>query len=287
MPGVALLVFREVLEAALIISIVCAATRGVDRRGMFVTVGIGLGIVGALLVAMGAGLIARVAHGSGQEIFDACVLLAAVVMIGWHVVWMSKHGRELAQKMGAIGSAVKAGSSSLTLLLVVVALAVLREGSEIVLFLYGMAVGGIGATGLIGGMALGAGGGALLGFALYFGLLRVPMKHFFNVTNWMLVLLAAGLASTAARFLIQGNLLPSWGTQLWNTSWLLSNGSVAGKTLGILIGYDASPAGMQIVFYVTTLLLLGVSVQRLNSAKSAYPSRDRSLAPNATSEPLR
>jgi high-affinity iron transporter len=287
MPGVALLVFREVLEAALIISIVCAATRGVDRRGLFVTVGIGLGIVGALLVAICAGLIARIANGSGQEIFDACVLLAAVVMIGWHVVWMSKHGRELAQKMGAIGSAVKAGSSSLTLLLVVVALAVLREGSEIVLFLYGMAVGGIGATGLIGGMALGVGGGALLGFALYFGLLRVPMKHFFNVTNWMLVLLAAGLASTAARFLIQGNLLPSWGTQLWNTSWLLSNGSVAGKTLGILIGYDASPAGMQIVFYVTTLLLLGVSMQRLNSAKSAYPSPDRSLAPNATSEPLR
>jgi high-affinity iron transporter len=287
MPGVALLVFREVLEAALIIAIVCAATRGVDRRELFVTVGIGLGIVGALLVAMGAGLIARIANGSGQEIFDACVLLAAVVMIGWHVVWMSKHGRELAQKMGAIGSAVKAGSSSLTLLLVVVALAVLREGSEIVLFLYGMAVGGIGATGLIGGMALGVGGGALLGFALYFGLLRVPMKHFFNVTNWMLILLAAGLASTAARFLIQGNLLPSWGTQLWNTSWLLSNGSVAGKTLGILIGYDASPAGMQIVFYVTTLLLLGVSMQRLNSAKSAYPSRDCSLAPNATSEPLR
>jgi high-affinity iron transporter len=287
MPGVALLVFREVLEAALIISIVCAATRGVDRRGMFVTVGIGLGIVGALLVAMGAGLIARIANGSGQEIFDACVLLAAVVMIGWHVVWMSKHGRELAKEMGAIGSAVKAGSSSLTLLLVVVALAVLREGSEIVLFLYGMAVGGIGATGLIGGMALGVGGGALLGFALYFGLLRVPMKHFFNVTNWMLVLLAAGLASTAARFLIQGNLLPSWGTQLWNTSWLLSNGSVAGKTLGILIGYDASPAGMQIVFYVTTLLLLGVSMQRLNSAKSAYPSRDRSRASSATSEPLR
>ena len=287
MPGVALLVFREVLEAALIISIVCAATRGVDRRGLFVTVGIGLGIVGALLVAMGAGLIAQFANGSGQEIFDACVLLAAVVMIGWHVVWMSKHGRELAQKMGAIGSAVKAGSSSLTLLLVVVALAVLREGSEIVLFLYGMAVGGIGATGLIGGTALGVGGGALLGFALYFGLLRVPMKHFFNVTNWMLVLLAAGLASTAARFLIQGNLLPSWGTQLWNTSWLLSNGSVAGKTLGILIGYDASPAGMQIVFYVTTLLLLGVSMHRLNSAKSAYPSRDHSLAPNGTSETLR
>jgi high-affinity iron transporter len=286
MPGVALLVFREVLEAALIVSIVCAATRGVPRRGLFVTMGIGLGIAGALIVAMGAGLIAGLANGSGQELFDACVLLSAVVMIGWHVVWMSKHGRELAQHMNAIGSAVRAGSSSLTLLLVVVALAVLREGSEIVLFLYGMAVGGIGAAGLIGGIALGVGGGALLGFALYFGLLRIPMKYFFNVTNWMLVLLAAGLASTAARFLVQANLLPAWGTQLWDTSWLLSSASLVGKTLGILIGYDASPAGIQVVFYATTLLLLIAGMQLLKRSESAALPRARSLPPERNSEPL-
>ncbi len=266
MPGVALLVFREVLEAALIVSIACAATHGVAHRGLFVTLGIGLGIAGATLVAAGAGLIARLANGSGQELFNAGVLLTAVAMISWHVVWMSTHARELAQDMHRIGSAVKAGSSSLTLLLAVIALAVLREGSEIVLFLYGMAIGGIGAAGLIGGIALGVAGGALVGFALYFGLLRIPVKHFFYVTNWMLVLLAAGLASTAARFLVQGNLLPAWGTQLWNTSWLLSNGSLPGKTLGVLIGYDASPAGIQIVFYAATLLLLAAGMRRLHRA---------------------
>jgi high-affinity iron transporter len=135
MLGVALLVFREVMEAALIISIVCAATRGVPRRGLFVGGGIALGIMGAVIVALGANVIAGVASGAGQDIFNASVLMLAVAMIGWHVVWMSKHGRELAQQMGALGGAVKAGSSSLTLLLVVVALAVLREGSEIVLFL--------------------------------------------------------------------------------------------------------------------------------------------------------
>lgn len=281
MPGVALLVFREVLEAALIISIICAATRGVARRGLFVSIGVGIGIVGALLVAVGAGVIARLANGSGKEIFDAGALLSAVVMIGWHVLWMSKHGRELSQQMSAIGNAVRTGSSSLMLLLTVVALAVLREGSETVLFLYGMAVGGVGVPGLIGGITLGVGGGALLGLALYFGLLRVPMKIFFKVTNWMLVLLAAGLASTAARVLVQADLLPSWGTQLWNTSWLLSNGSLFGKTLGILVGYDASPAGIQIVFYAITLLLLGAGMQWLKTPSapptSARPTWDRSV----------
>ena len=266
MAAVALLVFREVLEAALIISIVCAATRGVARRGLFVTTGIALGIAGALLVGIGANLIGQFADGAGQEIFNASVLLAAVAMIGWHVLWMSTHGRELADRMNAIGTAVKAGSSSLMLLLAVVALAVLREGSEVVLFLYGMAIGGIGRSGLIGGIALGVAGGAMIGYSLYFGLLRIPLRHFFNVTNWMLVLLAAGLASTAARFLVQGNLLPAWGAQLWNTSWLLSNGSLAGKTLGVLIGYDARPAGIQIGFYALTVLLLTVGMRRLHRA---------------------
>nr|WP_256489071.1 FTR1 family protein [Dyella lutea] len=271
-----MLVFREVLEAALIVSIVCAATRGVRLRGLFVLGGIGLGLTGALLVALGAGFIAGLASGAGQELLNAGVLLAAVAMIGWHVVWMSRHARELAQHMSAVGQAVKAGSSSLTLLLVVIALAVLREGSEVVLFLYSMAMGGIGAAGLIGGIALGVSGGVALGFALYFGLLRIPLRHFFGATNVMLVLLAAGLASTAARFLLQANRLPALGEQLWDTSWLLSNGSLAGKTLGILVGYDASPAGIQLVFYAVTLLLL-VGGMRL----AARPAAARREAPAA------
>ena len=274
MPAVALLVFREVLEAALIISVVCAATRGVPRRGSFVLGGIGLGVMGALLVAVGADYIASLAGGAGQDIFNAGVLLSAVVMIGWHVVWMSSHGRELAEHMRSVGGAVKAGSRSLTLLLTVVALAVLREGSEIVLFLYGMAAGGIGRGGLAAGIALGVGAGATLGFALYFGLLRIPIKHFFSVTNAMLILLAAGLSSTAAGFLVQSDLLPTWGSQIWNTSHLLSDDSLLGRTLGILIGYKAAPAGVQIAFYLATAALLVAGLrwqQRRASAPSASP----------------
>jgi high-affinity iron transporter len=277
MPGVALLVFREVMEAALIVSIVCAATRGVARRGLYVLGGIGLGLAGALLVALGAGAIADLASGSGQELLNAGVLLTAVLMIGWHVVWMSRHARELARHMSAVGQAVKAGSSSLTLLLAVVALAVLREGSEVVLFLYSMAMGGTGAAGLAGGIALGVGGGVALGYALYSGLLRIPMKHFFAVTNGMLVLLAAGLASTAARFLLQANLLPAWGEQVWDSSWLLANGSLGGRTLGVLIGYDAAPAGIQLAFYGVTLLALvaGMRWAGRPSAPTAAASPDR------------
>jgi high-affinity iron transporter len=258
MWGIALLVFREVLEAALIVTVVAAATRGVARRGWFIGGGIGLGVLGAVLVAMFAGVISSAASGVGQELFNACVLFAAVLMIGWHVIWMSSHGRELAQHMKAVGGAVQTGASSLTLLLAVVALAVLREGSEIVLFLYGMVAGG--ADGLAQGLAIGLAGGTTVGFLLYFGLLRIPLRYFFTATNWMLVLLAAGLASSAARYLVQANLLPELGGQVWDSSWLLSDGSVFGKILHILIGYDAQPSGIQLVFYgaVVIALVLGM-----------------------------
>ena len=259
MPGIALLVFREVLEAALIITIVFAATRGVPRRGVYVTGGMALGVIGALLVALSAGALANAFSGVGQEVFNAAVLLAAVLMIGWHVLWMSSHGRQLATDMKALGGAVQRGSSSLTMLLVVVALAVLREGSEVVLFLYGMVAGG--ASGLFGGLALGIVGGVAVGFALYFGLLRIPLRHFFTATNALLVLLAAGLASSAARYLVQANLLPALNGQLWDSSWLLSNGSLPGQTLHILIGYDAHPSGIMLVFYLSVVLLLVAGIR--------------------------
>ena len=281
MLGVALLVFREVLEAALIVTIVAAATRGVVGRARFIGGGIGLGIVGAIVVALFAGVIEEAVGGSGQELFNACVLLAAVLMIGWHVIWMSSHGRELAKQMQSVGHAVKTGSSSLAMLLAVVAMAVLREGSEIVLFLYGMAAGGAGRADLLLGVPMGIAGGTAVGFALYFGLLRIPMRHFFTATNWMLVLLAAGLASSAARFLIQANWLPAWDNQVWNTSALLDNGSVVGQALHILVGYEARPAGMQIAFWLATaaLLVLGMRwITRGHVASRATPA----AAPQAT-----
>ena len=272
MLGVALLVFREVLEAALIVTIVAAATRGVPRRGIFIGGGIAAGVIGAIIVAMFAGVIAEAVGGSGQELFNASVLLAAVAMIGWHVIWMSSHGRHLAQQLQSVGHAVKAGSSSLAMLLAVVALAVLREGSEIVLFLYGMAAGGAHRSDLLLGVPLGLAGGVAVGFALYFGLLRIPMRYFFTATNWMLVLLAAGLASTAARFLIQADWLPAWGNQLWNTSALLDNGSVVGQALHILVGYDARPAGMQVAFWLVTAGLLLTGMRLTTAAGKRRPA---------------
>ncbi|MEO6227147.1 MAG: FTR1 family protein [Thermomonas sp.] len=260
MLATAILVFREVLEAALIISIVCAATRGLVGRGRWISSGVLLGIAGAVLVALGAGTIANVAEGMGQELLNAAVLFAAVLMLAWHAIWMSRHGRELAQQMKSVGSAVVTGSRPVKALLFVVALAVLREGSEVVLFLFGMGVGGSSVASMAAGGAIGLTAGAAVGVTLYYGLLGIPIRYFFSATNWMVLLLAAGLASQAAHYLIQADWLPALGQRIWDTSWLLSNQSLAGQTLRTLIGYDARPTGMQLLFYIVTAstILIGM-----------------------------
>jgi high-affinity iron transporter len=250
--GIAVLVFREVLEAALIVSVVFAATRGVPGRSRWIGTGIGAGVLGAVALAAFAGAIAEAVQGMGQELLDASVLFAAVAMIGWHAIWMASHGREMTAQMHALGSAVSVGRRPLTALMLVVALAVLREGSEVVLFLFAQAAGGSGWGDVAGGIALGVAGGCAVGLALYFGLLRIPIRHFFTATNWLLLLLAAGMASQAARFLVQADVLPSLAPQLWDTSSLLSDRSLLGQTLHALIGYDARPAGIQVLFYVVT-----------------------------------
>jgi high-affinity iron transporter len=266
-----LLVFREVLEAALIVSIVAAATRGVAGRGRWIGGGLAAGVLGAALVALFASGIADAMSGMGQEWFNAAVLLAAVAMIGWHVVWMARHGRELAAQMQFIGREVSVGHRPLTALLVVVAIAVLREGSEVVLFGYGMLAGGSTTGALVAGGALGIAAGTAVGFALYFGLLRIPMRHFFSATNGLLVLLAAGLASAAAGYLVQADALPPLVDTLWDSSWLLTDESLVGRTLHVLVGYTAQPSGVQILFYAATvaLLLVGMRLSRVPSPTPA------------------
>ncbi len=262
MIGTGLLVFREVLEAALIVSVICAATRGVVGRGRWIGGGIFAGVLGALLVAGSAGAIASAVSGIGQEVFNASVLLAAVVMIGWHAIWMASHGRELTLRLKAVGSEVSVGREPLAMLLIVVAVAVLREGSEAVLFVYAQAAGGSDWKSLASGVIAGVLGGAATGLALYLGLLKIPMRYFFTATNWLLLLVAAGMAAQAAHFLVQADLLPELGARVWDTSALLSDRSLPGQALHALIGYDARPAGIQLAFYFVTaaLILFGMKL---------------------------
>jgi high-affinity iron transporter len=279
MLATAIIVFREVLEASLVVGIVLAASQGVPRRGVWVSSGIAAGVVGAAIVAACAGAIAAAVNGVGQELFNAAILFTAVAMLGWHNIWMNRHGRELAAAAATLGKAVLGGSRPLYALALVAGIAVLREGSEIVLFLYGIAIAsGVGGFSMLMGGILGLAGGAAIGAVIYLGLLAIPLRQLFTVTSWLILLLAAGMASQGASFLMQANLLPSLGNNLWDTSSILTENSMLGLLLHVLIGYSAQPAGIQVVFYLATLLGIGTLMRVMGRAPPTAPSRPAAAA---------
>jgi len=256
MVAALIIVFREVIEAGLIVGIVMAATKAVAHREQWIAGGVIAGFLGACLVAVFIGVITEAFAGMGQELFNASVLGVAVVMLTWHNVWMARHGRELATEMLEIGKAVVAGSRTLFALAVVVGIAILREGSEVVLFLYGIVAseGGWSASILFGGLA-GLALGVLVSALTYLGLLRVPGRYLFAVTTLLIAFLAAGMAAQGIGFLEQANVVTVLGAVLWNSSEILSDSSLLGKVLHTLVGYNDQPTGMQVLVYVATLAL--------------------------------
>lgn len=257
MLGSLIIVFREVMEAGLVIGIILAATRGIPKRGIWVSGGILAGILGAIIFAFFAGAISSSFSGNGQDIFSAVILSIAVVMLSWQIVWMASHGREMGRQMKQMGEEVKSGEKSLAAMGIVVAIAVLREGIEVALFLYGIVVSAhVGMLPLLSGGVLGIAGGALLSFALYRGLIIIPLRYLFSVTNCLISVLAAGMASQAAGLLASDDIIPAMGYNIWDTSWFLSDGSWLGKTAKVLIGYSSSPDGIQVLTWIVVIVVL-------------------------------
>ena len=256
MLGALVIVFREVIEAGLIIGIVLAVTRGIDGRGVWVAAGVLVGTLGAGLIALFAQTIAEAFAGSGQELFNASVLGIAVAMLMWHNFWMAGHGQEMAASMAAVGKEVTAGRRPMAALAMVVGLATLREGSEVVLFLYGIVASGVSAWSLLLGGVLGLAAGAAFTALTYYGLLAIPARHIFAVTTVLITLLAAGMAAQAAQFLDAAGVISVLGQRLWDSSGWLSQDSIFGRLLHTLIGYTDRPSELQLVAYVATLAIM-------------------------------
>ncbi|MEA2940543.1 MAG: high-affinity iron transporter [Bradyrhizobium sp.] len=270
-----IIVFREVFEAGLIIGIVLAVTRTVPHRNLWIGGGVLGGIAGACLVAAFAGALSNLFSGMGQELFNAAILGIAVVMLTWHNVWMARHGREMASEVLAIGQAVAEGSKSLLALAVVVGVAVLREGSEVALFLYGIVTSdGGSALNLALGGVIGLVLGALVCLLTYAGLVSIPMRSLFAVTTVLITLLAAGMAAQAVAFLEKANWLTAMSNVVWDTSWLLEESSIPGKALHTLIGYADQPTAMQLLVYVAVLLITFVLMRLVGAPmKMEQPAR--------------
>jgi high-affinity iron transporter len=272
MLGALIIVFREIIEAGLIVGIVLAVTKEVQGSRLVIGLGVAAGVIGACLVAAFAGMIAEAMAGIGQEIFNASILLVAVVMLVTHNVWMASHGRELARDVKKVGEAVRVGGRSIAALGVVCAVAVMREGSEVALFMYGLAAsGGSSTADLLIGSALGVVLGVAVTALTYFGLVTIPQRKLFAVTTALISLLAAGLAAQAVAFLQQAGVITVLGDTAWDSSAILSDTSLFGRVLHTLIGYSDQPSILQVLVYVAVLAIIVALTKTVGARRAPRP----------------
>ena len=264
MLQIAIVVFREILEVALIIGILTAATKEITGRTKWMISGLGLGLLGSVALAFSTDRISESLDGMGQEFFNGLVLLAAATMIAWTVLWMQKHAKSLSGELKRLSNSIREGRKPLYVLLIVVFFSVLREGAEIVLFTYSYYISGTVITDIIFGLLGGLFCGIAVGCALYFGMLKAFGKYFFIVTTWILIFLASGITASGIGFWINAQIVPALGNPAFDMSGILSQQSIFGKFLHIFFGYIDQPAGSQLIAYFSTLavLVLGLRIAK-------------------------
>jgi high-affinity iron transporter len=267
MGQVLFIVWRESVEALLVVGILYAWLKNGDhraRRGMpYLWAGVGIGLVAA--VALGAALVGftEVLSGNAQDYFQTAMVLVACVLIVQMVLWMKRHGRTLKRDMEA--SLQKSTQDGHWWgIAVLVALAIAREGSETAVFLYGV---GFGQSGHVApsqylAVIIGLGLAFLTFYVLQLGGKYFSWRIFFRVTEIMLLFLAAGLFETGVDKLIDMEVLPVVINQVWDTSRILDDSSTFGSLVATLTGYRAHPAGMNLIAYAAYWLVIYLLLRR-------------------------
>ena len=272
---------REGFEAALLLGIIYAylAQTELRRHHGWVTAGAALGVVASIVLGVIVSVLSGPLLDIGPDVIEAGVMLLAVVLLTWHAWWMQQHARALSGQVHRQIDEVRA-TGRLSVVTVLAFTAVFREGAETVLFLWGLltqvSIGGVaGLTGATGGIL----GAAALGWLVFRGGRRIPVRRFFAVTTILLVLVAAGLLSSAIARMDNLGWVPST-SMLWDTSWLLQDGHGVGGFLAGLVGYRAQPTLLEALGWLAYVTLAGALLWR--------PARIRGVpAPAPATEAVR
>ena len=270
---------REGFEAALLLGIVYAYLAQTDLRHYRgrVTTGAVLGLGASVLLGVIVSFISGPLLDIGPDLIAAAVMLVAVVLLTWHAWWMRQHARATSGQVHRQIDEARA-TGRLSVLAAIAFTAVFREGAETVLFLWGLMTqvpmsGVQGLIGATGGIAV----ASVLGWLVFSGGRRIPVRRFFAVTTALLVLVAAGLLASALARLDNLGYMPS--TQaLWDTSWLLADGSGVGGFLAGLLGYRARPTLLEALAWLAYVVSVGALMR---VPRRARPVPDSMTSPEA------
>jgi high-affinity iron transporter len=250
---------REAFEAALILGIVYGYVDKIGARDAFryVTWGGALGLLSSVAMGIAVTYLTGPLLDVGPEIITVVVIFGAVGLLTWHAWWMQQHARLIKGQVQHRIDLARA-RNRLWVVGLIAFTGVFREGAETVLFLWGILAqaGSEAGWGSVAGGVAGVACAAVLGFSIFHSGKHISLSRFFNITTAFIVLLAAGLLSNGIGRLQGLGFLPL-SDPLWNTSWLLSDGSVAGGFLSGLVGYRAQPTLPEVCAYVAYLIVVG------------------------------
>ncbi|CAB3853510.1 FTR1 family iron permease [Achromobacter deleyi] len=255
MEQVLFIVWRESVEAMLVVGILYTWLRSTPEgaRGLkYLWGGVAAGLALAVALALVLLGVSSWLSDEGQEWFQAVMSLAACALVVQMVVWMKKHGRTLKGELES-GARSSVASDNWWGLFILVAIAVAREGSETVVFLYGTVAAGEDGNSMF--MLALAGVAGFIVALLTFWLLQlggklITWRRFFRVTEILLLLLAGSLLVGGLDHLISLDVLPTIIDPVWDSSWLLSDSTGVGKILADFAGYRALPALISVLLWV-------------------------------------
>jgi len=268
-----LVMLREGLEAALIIGIILAylaKTGNGDKFGV-VWMGSGLAVLMSVIVGTGIFVTAGEFTGRAKQLFEGTAMFSAAGVLTYMIFWMRKQSINIRTHLQArVNTALQTGS--LGALVVLVFVAVGREGVETALFLFAAAKAATPVTATVGGL-LGSLGAVVLGYLLYRGTYRLNLRAFFNVTSILLLLFASGLLAHGTHEFHEAALIPAVIEHVWDTNAIIHDTSSVGSLLNAVFGYNGNPSLVEVLVYASYLLVVGWIYFRPPTAKELAPER--------------
>lgn len=253
---VTIAVFREFLEISILVSLFSAFGKNIKNFNILLAIGMALGCIGAGIIALFTEQISDSLDGMGHEVFEAIIILTTVALICSTIIWMKRYSKILKDKLSSIDGSNDSLSSKIMIILLI-GTTIFREGSEIVLILYSIsAIDGSQSAVYIQGFALGAILGTSVGLGLYYGLFKFATKYIFTISSLVMTFIAAGLAAEAAKILVSVGAIDFLTYRLWDTSFVVSDDTILGKILKIMIGYTSKPTAIELIFYTSVLSLI-------------------------------
>ena len=257
-----LLALREGLEAALIIGIILGALQKLHQENLKPVVwrGVALAVVLSFAAGLGLNYLGMEFEGQFEEVFEGIAMLLAAAILTWMILWMQRKGGEIQQDIEAktAHATLNQGGSAL---LILAFLAVFREGIELALFLMAARMASDPISVLVGAI-LGLGGAILLGWMIFATTRRLNLRHFFQITNVLLLLFAAGLVAHGVHEFNEAGWVPSIVENIWDINHLLSDKSEIGGILKALFGYNGNPSLTEVIAYLGYFTILGTVLIR-------------------------